>query len=401
MNCPPLVYAVLGVLCLLLVDSVGKCADGDSFSRDQGRWRWLDASVELPPAPALNSSASPSPCSFPRPFDELLLNGLEAFDLTPRPVASYDDAPFPAFAAPVPIVSDESCAPLETIYRGGAVSTLAIAPYGRRFFAYGLGGWGDQSAQNAAADKPGFTVDSWGGGFGTDWNLFNHGIVGYGLHGGSTNVKPRSGGVYKTSLSTFAGYLHFSVFDALWRIDASLGWARNWQRQRLLSDRSYNIFTTSQWLFDVQFGARFDQGYTRIEPIVNMRVLNLNEPKKAEKYLTAKGFASDFSDASYRLKIGSRFSWEHEALLATLKPYLLATWAHEFGSRDVYTIGDSTPFPVAFRHGAHRMARDRLDLGGGLEAAMRQTLDLYFQYDVEFADDYVAYLFFAGLNKKF
>ena len=47
------------------------------------------------------------------------------------------------------------------------------------------------------------------------------------------------------------------------------------------------------------------------------------------------------------------------------------------------------------------MARDRLDLGGGLEAAMRQTLDLYFQYDVEFADDYVAYLFFAGLNKKF
>ena len=129
------------------------------------------------------------------------------------------------------------------------MSTLAIAPYGRRFFAYGLGGWGDQSAQNAAADKPGFTVDSWGGGFGTDWNLFNHGIVGYGLHGGSTNVKPRSGGVYKTSLSTFAGYLHFSVFDALWRIDASLGWARNWQRQRLLSDRSYNIFTTSQWLF--------------------------------------------------------------------------------------------------------------------------------------------------------
>ena len=47
------------------------------------------------------------------------------------------------------------------------------------------------------------------------------------------------------------------------------------------------------------------------------------------------------------------------------------------------------------------MARDRLDLGGGIEAALRDTLDLYIQYDVVFAKEYSEYLIFTGLNKKF
>ena len=91
----------------------------------------------------------------------------------------------------------------------------------------------------------------------------------------------------------------------------------------------------------------------------------------------------------------------HATPLATLKPYLLASWAHEFGKREIYTAGESSPFPIAMRYGTHKMARDRLDLGGGIEAALRDTLDLYIQYDVVFAKEYSEYLIFTGFNKKF
>ncbi|MDO5308465.1 MAG: autotransporter domain-containing protein, partial [Planctomycetia bacterium] len=106
-------------------------------------------------------------------------------------------------------------------------------------------------------------------------------------------------------------------------------------------------------------------------------------------------------DASYRLKVGSRFSWETDMTLATVKPYLLATWSHEFGKREIYVLGDSSPCPIAYRYGAHRMARDKIDLGGGVAAALRDTLDLYAQYNVELAKEYAGYYVIAGFNKKF
>ena len=405
MNFRTILCVVLGVLCLVRADSVGKCDDATSDAPVvQGPWRWLDGDSPVPSPSAFEPFPNfVAPQDRADAFSTPDVSPLDPFAADSFPRVPRDDGPFSSVVATkgALFATEESNASFETIYRGANLSSLAIEPYGRRFFAYGLGGWGDQSTLNPETDAPGFRVDSWGGGFGTDWNLFGHGVVGYGLQGNSTNVKPRAGGVYKSYLNTFAGYLHFSVFDALWRVDASIGWAKSWELQRRLSDRSLNSFTTSQWLFDLEFGARIDKGYTRIEPIVNMRVLNLNEPKKAEKYLTSTIHASDFSDASYRLKVGSRFSWEHEAVLATLKPYLVASWSHEFGSREIYTIGDTTPFPIAYRYGAHRMPRDRLDLGGGLQAALKRTLDLYFQYDVEFARDYAAYLFFAGLNKKY
>lgn len=372
-KCIPIVLRVLfGILCLL------GSAPHSFAANIQGRWRWVDARDSEPyeAFPALFESIS-------RDFS-VNFNAAQVF--SPRALDG---------------VRAETNEFVETIYRGGALSTLAIAPYGKRVFAYSNGAWGTQDAQNSDDDKPGFSIGSWGGGVGKDWNLFGHGIAGFGLQGNETKIKPRDGGVYKTSINTFAGYLHLSVFDALWRVDARLGMARNRQKQRLLESGALNSFSTTQWLLDLEFGARFDKGYTRVEPFVNFRILNLDEPKKAEKYLTSSTYASEFSDASYRLKLGSRFSWERETALATLKPYLLVAWARELGKREIYTIGDNSPFPVAARFGTHRMAPDRLDLGGGVAAAMRETLDLYFQYDVEFAKEYVDYLFFAGLNKKF
>ena len=400
---------VLGALCFYCAANVGFATENAAENaRVTGRWNWLDSRSDA--APSLSPDAlpwfaaptkRPPTCSSPRPswFDALEL--AETAELTP--CHDYVLSTFAATSELIRIQTKADDAPEEivTIYRGANISNLSIAPFGKRVFAYACGGWGEQSEQNADADKPGFSVGSWGGGLGQDWNLFGHGIVGYGLQGNETKLKPKARGVYQSSMSTFAGYLHMSIFDALWRFDTTFGMSRNWQRQRLLSGDSFNSFTTSQWLLDLEFGARYDRGYTRIEPFINGRILNLTEPSKAEKYLTTKSYTADYSDASYRLKLGSRFSWEHETILATLKPYLLAAWAHEFGDREIYTIGDSSPFPVAMRYGTHAMARDRLDLGGGVSAAMRETLDLYFQYDVEFATDYVDYLFFDKKKKKF
>ncbi|MBQ1277526.1 MAG: autotransporter outer membrane beta-barrel domain-containing protein, partial [Thermoguttaceae bacterium] len=140
---------------------------------------------------------------------------------------------------------------------------------------------------------------------------------------------------------------------------------------------------------------------TRIEPLIGLRVLTLQEPTDAERRLASNGRPNDYADASYRLKLGSRFSWEYATHLATLKPYLTATWAHEFGDRALYAVGENTPFPIAYRYARHKMARDRLDLGGGVDAALRDTVDVFFRYDVEFAKEYSNYLFYAGFHKKF
>ena len=112
-------------------------------------------------------------------------------------------------------------------------------------------------------------------------------------------------------MSTFAGYLHMSIFDALWRFDTTFGMSRNWQRQRLLSGDSFNSFTTSQWLLDLEFGARYDRGYTRIEPFINGRILNLTEPRKAEKYLTTKSYTTVNKYYNGKLEIRSKDNNPH------------------------------------------------------------------------------------------
>ncbi len=379
------------LLCLVAIDAA--FADDDDLSRAlpssvqraSEPWRWLDDDDRADVAPSLLSCVlSDEPAPLSHAHDVLLTQSLLdslSLEILPDP-------------DPEPYLDDY-------ILRGANISSLAIAPYDKRVFGYMSGGWGNQDAQGSDADRSGFSVASWGGGLGEDWNVFGHGLIGFGAQGNETKIRPHSGGRYKATLSTVAGYGRLGIFDALWRVDALFGMARNREKQRLVDSSGTNRFSTTQWLVDLEFGARFDKGYTRIEPLVNFRVLNLVEPARAEKYLKTESRPSDFSDASYRLKLGSRFSWEHEAVLATLKPYLLAAWAHEFGNRQIYTIGDNSLVPVAFRYGRARMARDRIDLGGGVDAAMRGSLDLYLKYDVEFAKEYMDYLFMAGFNKKF
>ena len=355
---------------------------------NDGRWRWIDEAPEDSNAAPLFAIDSP-PIFLPleTPIEDV--------------VPSLDDLPTPSPSSFVPNPLLEDDVATEYVYRALNMSSLKIAPYGKRVFGYLDGSIARQDALNSRNDQPGFNAKSWGGGLGGDWNVLDHGVIGYGVHGASTTVKPKNGGAYSESIDSLAGNLRLGVYGALWRFDALFGIGRNWVDQFEYATGARNKFTSSQWLLDFEFGARFDKGYTRIDPFVNFRVLTLNEPRGAEAFLRTKDYTTSFADSSFRAKLGSRVSWEHATPLATLKPYLLASWAHEFGKREIYTAGESSPFPIAMRYGAHKMARDRLDLGGGLEAALRDTLDLYIQYDVVFAKEYSEYLIFTGFNKKF
>ena len=307
---------------------------------------------------------------------------------SPRPFFSPFSPSFPS--------SSTQSAP---IVRGAYLSSLAIAPFRGRIFAYADGSWGRQDEQSESPFASGFDVASFGGGFGQDCRLTKNAIWGFGFQGRNVQIAPAAS-IYDAEIDSLAGFLRLSLFGPLWRLDLSIGAAQNWNEQKYgVGDRTK--YSASQWNYEAEFGVRFDKGYTRVEPLINVRVITLQEPGAAERRLVAFERPSDYADASYRLKLGSRFSWEYATRLATLKPYLSATWAHEFGDRALYVVGENTPFPLVYRYAKHRMARDRLDLGGGVDAALRDTVDLFFRYDVEFAQEYANYLFYAGFHKKF
>ena len=318
----------------------------------------------------------------------------------------------PSFAAPfsssayspsfVPTaLNAPSTQPAQTssIVRGGYISNLPIEPFRGRVFAYADASWGKQSEQSSDPFASGFDVATFGGGVGQDWRLSKNAIWGLGFQGRNVRLEPAAS-IYESEIDSLAGFLRLSLFGPLWRVDLSIGAAKNWNEQSL-GVNDVTKFSSSQWNYEAEFGVRFDKGYTRVEPLIGLRVLTLQEPTDAERRLASNGRPNDYADASYRLKLGSRFSWEYATHLATLKPYLTAIWAHEFGDRALYTVGENTPFPIAYRYARHKMARDRLDLGGGVDAALRETVDVFFRYDVEFAQDYSNYLFYAGFHKKF
>ncbi len=285
------------------------------------------------------------------------------------------------------------------VVRGAYLSNLPISPFRGRIFAYVDGSWGRQDEQNESPFASGFDVASFGGGVGQDWRLSKNAIWGFGFQGRGIQIDPASS-IYESEIDSLAGFLRLSLFGPLWRLDLSIGAAKHWNGQ---SASIYDVlkYSSTQWNYEAEFGVRFDKGYTRVEPLVNVRVTTLQEPSDAERRLVLLGRPGDYSDASYRLKLGSRFSWEYATRLATLKPFLTATWNHEFGDRALYVSGENTPFPIVYRYAKHRMARDRLDLGGGVDAALRDTVDVFFHYDVEFAKEYANYLFYAGFHKKF
>ena len=370
----------------------GGCVNWASFSSP--------ASTLQPPPTRSYFAFQPLPTSQTAPLNATL----QAFQ-TPRfPQTALIPSVAPIFPiAPsvpnTPTPSIPPTVPSAPIVRGGYLSSLPIEPFRGRAFAYADASWGKQAEQSDDPFASGFNVASFGGGVGQDWRLTKNAIWGAGIQGRNIQLDPAKS-IYESEIDSLAGFLRLSLFGPLWRLDLSIGAAQNWNEQSF-GAKDVTKYSSTQWNYEAEFGVRFDKGYTRVEPLVSVRVLTLSEPAEAERRLVAFGRPDDYADASYRLKLGSRFSWEYATHLATLKPYLSATWAHEFGDRALYTVGENSPFPIAYRFARHKMARDRLDLGGGVDAALRDTVDVFFRYDVEFAKEYTNYLFYAGFHKKF
>ncbi len=344
------------------------------------------------PLPAFSLDDLFSPSS--PPYRSSLFCELAGIDVSP-----LDSPRFADFTETASFASFDENASTARIERGAYLSNLPIVPFRGRFFVYGDASWGSQDKQNESPYASGFKVASFGGGVGQDWRLTKNAIWGYGFQGRNVRLDPDAS-IYEAEIDSFAGFLHLSLFGPLWRLDLSIGAGKSWNAQ---SESAFDAlkYSSTQWNYEAEFGVRFDKGYTRVEPLVNFRVMTLQEPADAERRFVLVGRPSDYSDASYRLKLGSRFAWEYATHVATLKPFLTATWNHEFGDRALYVSGENTPFPILYRYAKHRMARDRLDLGGGVDAALRDTVDLFFRYDVEFAKEYANYLFYAGFHKKF
>lgn len=355
------------------------------------------ASTLQPPPTRSYFASPPLPTSQTAPLNATL----QAFQ-TPRfPQTALIPSVAPIFpiAPNAPTPSIPPTVPSTPIVRGGYLSSLPIEPFRGRAFAYADASWGKQAEQSDDPFASGFNVASFGGGVGQDWRLTKNAIWGAGIQGRNIQLDPAKS-IYESEIDSLAGFLRLSLFGPLWRLDLSIGAAQNWNEQSF-GGKDVTKYSSTQWNYEAEFGVRFDKGYTRVEPLVSVRVLTLSEPAEAERRLVAFGRPDDYADASYRLKLGSRFSWEYATHLATLKPYLSATWAHEFGDRALYTVGENSPFPIVYRFARHKMARDRLDLGGGVDAALRDTVDVFFRYDVEFAKEYTNYLFYAGFHKKF
>jgi len=288
-----------------------------------------------------------------------------------------------------------------TIFRAASISDFTLKPYRCRLFGRVSGAYGTQEGQGSESYSGGFDVKSYGAGIGQDWSCTSNLIWGYGIQLNELSIRPSVKSGYKADFDVLAGYLQLGVFGSLWHFDVAAGASKNWQKQIELKEDDESRITSSQRNYEGEFGIRIDRGYTRIEPRVNFRVVTLSEPEGAESYLISYFLPNEFSDDSYRLKLGSKFSWEYETFLATFKPYLSADWEHEFGNEAIYIIGDSLRYPVAYRFGKHKMARDRFDLGGGIDVALHHCSDVYLRYDAEFAKGYVDYFVDAGFNIKF
>lgn len=388
-----------------------------SRARLRGRLAWITRGVGVAFALAATlrvatcRAANPEPAlAFPgaslvsqEVANALLPADFNASSFSPVPLSApaSDGVPSPSLPRALPGESLDDDALPEPIYRGALVSDFPISPFRKRVFGYGVGSFAEQDAGESKGGVPGFKTTTWLGGAGQDWNVLEQSVWGFGAQGGEVKVEPKANGTYDNEITSFSGNLHMSIFGALWRFDALFGMAKAWNNQHSYSRRESNKFSSSQWLLAAEFGARFDKGYTRIEPLIGLQILNLNEPTKADKFISSDSYMTDFADASYRGRIGARFRWERDVALATLKPYIQATWTHEFGSREIFIAGDLSPFPIAYRYGGRKKARDQFDLSGGIGAALRDSLDLDAKYDVKFGKDYVEYMFYVGFNKKY
>ena len=284
--------------------------------------------------------------------------------------------------------------PLEPLIRAN-LSELAIDdPYRLRAVGTMYGEWG---ALDGDRNADGFSTGVFGGSLGADRKLGKRVLAGLHAEAASINIDPNNPR-YDASVSSIAGLGRMSLFGDLWYWDLSLGIGQN-RNHNELADASSLRYTQNQWNYWTELGMKFRSGYTKIEPFLGFRAIYLSGEDSSP--FGDPGAFSTESGNSYRTMLGSRFSWDYSTYIARIKPSLWGMWVHEYGDGDLFTTSDRLDFPVAWRFADYRYPRNRVILGGGVAAALRNMVDLWLHYDANFPGHYSAHTLSAGVNIKY
>ena len=299
----------------------------------------------------------------------------------------------------------------------GNFGSLDIAPFRFRVVGTGFGQWADRTWEDytlsdllAGADpieeslkknqKKGFKSCAWGETLGFDWLLTENTLVGFHAVNVNMNINPEEYG-YDGALTSVGGLVRFSHSETRWYWDVSLGGARSRNRAELYAtdDAFLEKRDVTQMNYQTELGLKLSSGFTHIEPFVGARYITLSA-----------GGLDPFDPAAYddtrtpdsaRLLVGSRFSWEYATPVATIRPRLSGTWAHEFGDETVFTTDDTFLFPIAAEFGGESFPRDRAILGTGVSAQLRDMVDLFGDYSYVIAPDDVSYSVSGGFHVKY
>ena len=290
----------------------------------------------------------------------------------------------------------------DVIVRGNRIdrSGITLNPYEHRYIGSMFGEWSSLTAeQSGSSPSRGFDASVFGGSLGWERQFGKNILWGFTFHGASIDIDPVDAG-YKGMVSSFAGDLHLTVFGQQWFIDLLLGVGSNWNRNEII-DVKKSRFRTSQWNYNFDCGLRIRQGFTKIEPFLALHSTVLSEPEDSGFSDQNSLIKTNDSYTSCRFMIGGKFHWEHNFNLGTVMPHLYGFWTHEFCEETLFTTNDLNEFAFAWRFGSNRLPANRLSMGIGVTCALRDSFDIYFNYNNTFSSDYTDSLLFGGFNKKY
>lgn len=286
----------------------------------------------------------------------------------------------------------------------GNFSTLDIAPFRFRVVGTGYGEWGDytKDPQPGSDQNRGFKTSVFGGALGGDWLITENCLAGLFAHAGRVGVDPEDvdfdGGV-----NSIGGLARIGLFGTRWYWDASVGVAANQNKAEFMWN-GYECTAKkdlTQMNYQTELGLKLNSGFTKIEPFAGFRYITLSAGGLESFRSAAQKPKLDETPYSARSLLGSRFAWEYASCVATIRPSLQGIWVHEFGDTTVFTTDDTLLFPIAGEYNGQTFPRDRAVLGTGVSAALRDMVDLFFNYSCSYAPDAVSYSVSGGFHVKY
>ncbi len=284
------------------------------------------------------------------------------------------------------------------LFRGNLTEFKIEDPYHLRANGRLFGEWSHLEGRDYQF-QDGFSSSAFGGSLGIDKKLGPSVIIGGRLGGTTIKIDPENPD-YDALISNIFGVGNLGLSGDLWYWDFSLGVGRNKNRNEKKSEHYRTSFHQTQWNYGTELGTKIRSGYTKIEPYISFRYSALSDGEN-DPFLGEDPLFSSDSTQSYKSALGVRFAWDYATFIAHLKPTIWGAWSHEYGDKELFVTNDQGDFPLLWRHGDYTLARDHGQLGVGVAAALRNMVDLWLNYNADFANRYNSHSLFLGTNIKY